>query len=118
MLFSPCLREVASWCVSLQITHQDAEYPRQESFNRSVTREKHRFGKSLPSIRPCLKADRRPWRKTAETKDRDGWRGGRFIRGTGAWQRDVLAAAPPPKEEPFPAGAPEADLAELTALHG
>lgn len=43
------------------------------------------FRKSLPSIRPCFRAVRRPWRKPAEKKDCGGWRGGRFVRGTGAW---------------------------------
>jgi len=56
------------------------------SLIRSLAREEHGFGKALPSIRPCFGAGRRPWRKPAEKMDRDSWRGGRFVRGNGAWR--------------------------------
>jgi hypothetical protein len=61
---------------------EERKYPRQGSLIRSLAREINGFLKVTSLNRTLFQGRPSPLAEIAEKKDRDGWRGGRFIRGT------------------------------------
>jgi hypothetical protein len=86
------LNEVGDWLADTSTNGSSASVavaecdPRQGLLIRDCVRENHRFWKGT-SLNPTLFQGRpSPVAEIAEQRDRDGWRGGRFIHGTGAWR--------------------------------